>query len=214
MNTPLEEVFPLYKLRLRTPQLLMRLPSLEETAHLAKISRGNILPAEGGRWMGPWTQLPSPQYETELFQYYVGCTAAWTPNNWRLELALFPEKEGPIGFVGVGAKNFAQSQTAELGFWILRGWQGRGLGKEMLRATLQFLFETLRAERVLSAAHPENTPSQQLHLSCGFWDNGTQEAAGDPGVFGPRYILRKENWERQEDVLVEGFRECSSFFGR
>jgi hypothetical protein len=99
-------VWPLYDLRLRTPDLELRVPTEDELVELYRVARAGVHQAGQMPFEVPWTGKPSPRLEREFMQHHWALRAQWSPNRWTLGLAVFRDGE-PMGFQDVGADNFA-----------------------------------------------------------------------------------------------------------
>lgn len=64
-------------------------------------------------------------------------------------------------------------QQAEVGFGSLPEWQGKGYGKESLRAVLDFAFNACGFHRLYATVTEGNIASRRLLESCGFQLEGT-----------------------------------------
>lgn len=76
------------------------------------------------------------------------------------------ETDEPIGFAGMAEP--APGEFEETGICIARAYQGRGFGKEVLKALLEMSFEKLGGKSFLYACFRENERSAALCKSCGF----------------------------------------------
>jgi [ribosomal protein S5]-alanine N-acetyltransferase len=63
-------------------------------------------------------------------------------------------------------------QACHLGYQIARGFQGRGLMAEALRATNAYAFDTLHLHRIMANYRPENERSARLLERLGFAREG------------------------------------------
>lgn len=82
-----------------------------------------------------------------------------------------------IGFVGLGRVHFEATfaPAVEIGWRLLRRYWGQGYAKEAALAALDFGFEQLDLDEIVSFTATENTPSQAVMRSIGM----TRDAAGD-----------------------------------
>jgi ribosomal-protein-alanine N-acetyltransferase len=64
------------------------------------------------------------------------------------------------------------AQTCTLGYWMGRPFAGRGLMSAAVRATIPFVFETLRLRRIEAACLPANDSSIHLLERVGFTREG------------------------------------------
>jgi ribosomal-protein-alanine N-acetyltransferase len=85
-------------------------------------------------------------------------------------------KENPnelIGACGLNNKH-PTHLNAELGFWILPPYQGKGLMKEAAAEVLRYGFTNFGLHRIFAMVETPNTPSNQLLISLGFTLEGCQ----------------------------------------
>ena len=86
----------------------------------------------------------------------------------------------PIGFAGIREKECGIYE--ESGICIARKYQGRGYGKEVLKALKQLVFQELKGNRFLYGCFSNNEKSRKMCISQGFkylssentirdWDN-------------------------------------------
>jgi RimJ/RimL family protein N-acetyltransferase len=69
------------------------------------------------------------------------------------------------GFCGVGT--FRDNPDFEIGWWLARGYWGRGLATEAAKAALHDIFERVMLERVISIARPSNVASTRIMEKIG-----------------------------------------------
>src|SRR5690606_31219245 len=65
-----EPLWPLYRLRLRTPDLELRLPTEDELVALCKVARAGIHDPATMPFSTNWTDQPSPRFEREFLKYH------------------------------------------------------------------------------------------------------------------------------------------------
>jgi RimJ/RimL family protein N-acetyltransferase len=209
------EHFPPMGLRVRTPRLELRLPSMEDLARLADVAAEGIHAPEQMPFAEPWTDQPPAKVALSVIQYNLGKLAAWTPGDWNLNLAVVHEGT-VVGVQDVGAKDFAVRRQVSTGSWLGRSFQGRGIGTEMRAAVLHLAFEGLGAQSALTEAFEGNEASIAVSRRLGYRPNGVDVVAvrGKP-VRGLHYRMTREDWERHRTVpvTVSGLEPCLPFFG-
>ncbi len=92
-----------------------------------------------------------------------------------------------------GAFNLSQIfrggfQNAYLGYWAVRGFEGRGLMTEALHLVLAYTFRTLKLHRIEANIQPDNVASRALAARAGFRMEG----------FSPRYLKVAGRWRDHE----------------
>lgn len=120
--------WPLFDLRITTPRLELRAPLDHELLALAERAAGQVLAAEQAMFMGPWTQIRSPESERSFMQYHWSQRGSWSSDRWQLGLGVYPDgADEPVGMIGAEAEAFALTRSAVTGSWLLPDWRGRGL---------------------------------------------------------------------------------------
>jgi RimJ/RimL family protein N-acetyltransferase len=88
-------------------------------------------------------------------------------------LGIFRRAEGAlVGSLGVTARDWSVP-AFELGYWVGREAEGRGYVSEAVRVMARFLFEELRAERVVIRCDARNVRSKAVPERLGFAFEGT-----------------------------------------
>jgi len=208
--------WPLFELSIRTPRLVLRLPTDAELDLLAKRASGRVLPPEQMDFMRTgWTQLPSPEFERSFMQYHWRTRAAWTPDAWALNLVAFADDE-PIGGFGIEGEAFAERRTVTTGSWLLPDRRRRGFGIEGRAALLALAFDGLGAHVALSAAHEDNAGSLGVSAALGYERTSVEELTGPSGeaVRHVQVRLTRRRWETRARPLVEveGLDACRELF--
>ncbi|MFE3458086.1 GNAT family N-acetyltransferase [Nocardiopsis aegyptia] len=207
--------FPPMGLRVRTPRLELRLPSMADLARLGDVAARGIHAPEQMPFAEPWTDQPPAKVALSVIQYNLGKLAAWTPADWNLNFVVVDEG-AVVGVQDVGAKDFAVRRQVGTGSWLGRSFQGRGIGTEMRAAVLHLAFQGLGAESAVTEAHEGNEASHGVSRRLGYRPNGVDVVAvrGEP-VRQRRYRMTREDWERHRTVpvTVSGLEPCLPFFG-
>ncbi|MEV0267451.1 GNAT family N-acetyltransferase [Hamadaea sp. NPDC050747] len=204
---------PLYGLRVRTPDLELRLPQLDELARLGDVAAAGIHDADVMPFMHPWTQQPDVGRRVIL-----GALAElgqWRPDDWSLGLVAFRGGE-PIGRQILSAKEYAVTREVRSWSWLGRQFHGQGLGTQMRAAVLALAFDGLGALSACSAAFLDNHSSLRVSEKLGYQPDGVQVDAvrGVPAI-SRRLRLTRERWSQHSRVPVEieGLRPCLEMFG-
>ncbi len=213
--SPLEEWWPLFGLRLRTPRLELRPHTDADLDELATLVGRGIHPPEEMPFSVAWTDAPSPLLERQTLQYIWRTRAEWSPDAWHLALGVW-EDGHLLAQQSVEAKDFAALGVVSTGSWVGRADQGRGIGKEMRAAVLHLAFAGLGAARADTQAFDDNPASLAVTRSLGYLPNGDdlQVRRRRPARL-LRFTLPRSEWEqhRRYDITIEGLERCRELFG-
>lgn len=207
--------WPLYDLRLRTPALELRLPTEDELVALCQVARAGVHEPGTMPFLVPWTRKQSPRFEREFIQHHWGTRAAWTPDRWTLNLAVFHHGE-PIGFQDVAAQDFAVLREVVTGSWLGAPYQGRGFGKQTRAAVLHLAFAELDAVAARTSAFADNPASQAVSRTLGYETNGHGRDVREGEVVDHLYFrLTRDRWlaHRYCEVDAAGLDSCRDMFG-
>jgi ribosomal-protein-serine acetyltransferase len=100
---------------------------------------------------------------------------------------------GTIGFHNLDKKN----QSTELGYWLAKEFEGRGIITRCCRAFLDYLFDTMRLNRVQINCNVDNVKSRAIPQRLGFTLEGIhRQAEFLHGKFGDWavYSILREEW--------------------
>jgi RimJ/RimL family protein N-acetyltransferase len=208
-------LWPLYDLRLRTPALELRVPTEEELVALCRVARAGVHDPAYMPFTVPWTDQPSPQFEREFIKFHWGARAQWSPERWRLGLAVFHDGE-PMGFQDLGADDFPVLREVHTGSWLGLAFQGHGYGKQMRAAVLHLAFAELGAVVATSSVFADNAASLAVSRALGYEPNGVGRKAprGEPRDH-LQLRLTRERWQARRycDVEVTGIDTSRDMFG-
>ncbi len=122
-----------------------------------------------------------------------------------------------VGAQDIFTRDFHKTKTAGTGSWLGQSHQGKGIGTEMRRAILHFLFVGLGADLAETGAFAHNKASQRVTEKLGYRPNGESiEKRGDGQVERTfEYRLERSDWEanRSDDVSIDGLEPCLPFLG-
>jgi RimJ/RimL family protein N-acetyltransferase len=213
--TTLESAWPLYGLRLRSEQLVLRLPRDADLPAFIDLAKDGIHPPDEMPFGVAWSVMPSPAFERGFVQHHWLMRATWTPEAWTLNLMV--ELDGwAIGTQTLAAKEFAIHRTVDTGSWLGQAFQGRGFGKEMRSAVLSLAFDGLGARFAESSAFLDNLKSNGVSRALGYAQNGR-------GSLAPQGVAREtqqfrmtlDDWRSRPRPAVEidGLDACRGLFG-
>lgn len=209
----LEEAWPLFRLRLRTPRLELRpvrdddLGPLVDAA-LAGIHDPGVMP-----FAAPWTDAEPDVLRRGLLQHQWRQRAELAPDDWTLIFTILHEGV-PIGVQDVRGHRYPTRRTISTGSWLTRSKQGLGLGSEMRVAVLLWAFDHLGAEVAETSAADWNHASQGVSRSLGYRENGLGRIEARPGEMEldvrfrlePEWLVRPD-WTLEVEGVAEARRE-------
>jgi len=185
----IEQVWPLFGLRVETPRLVLRTATDDDLAGLADAAVAGIHEPDRMPFAAPWTDAAPDDLRRSLAQFHWRLRSQTRPDDWWLALAV--EHDGElIGSQDVRGVHFADLRTVESGSWLTRSAQGRGLGTEMRAGMLQLAFDHLGAEWAESAASFWNTASLRVSEKLGYAPNGVTRIRPRPGEVVDKQQLR------------------------
>jgi RimJ/RimL family protein N-acetyltransferase len=207
--------WPLSGLRLRTPRLEMRLPTLAELDELASLAAEGIHDPGVQPFPVAWTDLPPEDRARSVLQFQLSQWGAWSPADWSLNLVA--DLDGVIvGTQGVSGRHFDVLREFNTGSWLGQRYQGQGLGTEMRCAVLHLGFARLGAEFAISDAFTDNLASLGVSRKLGYLPDGIrrQSIRGRPAVI-QMLRLDRAGWQahRQVPVEIAGLAPCLPSFG-
>lgn len=209
----LEDVWPLFRLRLRTPRLELRVARDEDLGPLAEAALAGIHDAAVMPFLMPWSDAQPGDLARGLAQHAWRLRAGTSADDWTLLLAVLHEGV-PIGVQDVRAHRFPGRRTIETGSWLTASSQGHGLGKEMRAAVLMWAFDHLGAEVAETSAFDWNAASLGVTRSLGYRENGVTRVETRPGVVSvdaryriePGWLVRPD-WTLEVEGAAEARRE-------
>jgi ribosomal-protein-serine acetyltransferase len=171
-------------LRLCLPEL----HTAEDIAALVKLNLEHLQP-----WM-PWAV---DDYSTDSAREWIQRTLTEFAEDGRFN-AVIMVGEKPVGTIGFHNLNTANG-SAEIGYWIDRGHQGRGIVTKCCRALIDYLFEVHGLNRVQINCNVENVRSRAVPERLGFTLEGIhRQVERVQGKFGDWaiYAMLKDEWAR------------------
>jgi ribosomal-protein-serine acetyltransferase len=185
---------PLFSFPLsRDEALVPRTPSITDAYHALIVANRERL----ARWE-PWAIAPPVLEETRSF-------LEASARNWlaglELPVAIAVRGDGRWRLAGAVSLHITPySRSAEVGYWIDGGHEGRGLASRAVAAVLDHGFGSLGIERVSLHTDPANERSRALARRLGFVEEGLlRQGLAFPG--GRRdeavYGLLASEWRRR-----------------
>src|SRR5687767_1545277 len=208
--TPLEVVWPLFGLRIRSEHLVLRLPTDDDLVALLDLAKAGIHPPDEMPFGIAWSVVEGAGFDQGFLAHHWSARGSWSVEDWRLNLLV--EADGrPVGSQSVWGREFPIHRTVDTGSWLGRAFQGRGLGKEMRSAVLSFAFDGLGARFATSSAFLDNAASNAVSRSLGYEENGRGSLAPQ-GVARETQLFRMsaEAWRARPRprVEIEGLDAC------
>ncbi len=203
------------RLRLRTPELELRWPSLDDLDALAELAALGVHDPGVQPFMVAWTDASPDERALGTLQYHWSRWASWKPTDWVMELAVV--SDGAVaGVQAIGARDFAVLREVNTGSWLGRRHQGQGIGTQMRAAVLHLAFAGLGAQHAVSAAFEDNAASLGVSRKLGYRDDGIDRhvVRGRPATTR-RLRLTRAGWEaaRTVPVRIDGLEPCLPHFG-
>src|SRR4051812_31053178 len=159
----LADHWPLYRLRLRTPRLELRLPDPDDLGALAGQAAAGVHDPAVQPFIVPWTEADPATVARNAIQWHWATLGRWSAESWSLPLVVVAEG-AVIGTQDVGAQHFARLREVHTGSWLGRAHHGRGYGTEMRAAVLHLAFAGLGAESATSEAFADNHASYGVSM--------------------------------------------------
>jgi RimJ/RimL family protein N-acetyltransferase len=207
--------WPLAELRLQTPDLELRWPTLDDLDALASLAAAGVHDPAVQPFMGAWTDASPEERARGLLQHHWSRWGSWKPSDWTLGLAVI--RDGVVvGTQDVGGRDFAVLREVMTGSWLGRRYQGQGTGTQMRAAVLALAFDGLGAEWAVSTAFEGNPASLGVSGKLGYRDDGVEWhlVRGRPALTR-RLRLGRADWQAARTIPVQiyGLPPCLPLFG-
>ncbi len=156
--TTLEELWPLFGLRVRCGPLEMRPVQDADLPEVLAVVQGGIHEPERMPFYFPWTDATGDEQVRNTLQHYWRSRAEVSPEKWSIELGVW--RDGCFrGIQAVSTQDFAVTRTGETGSWLGMPYQGRGTGTLMRQAICVLCFDHLGFTEITSGAFLDNPES-------------------------------------------------------
>lgn len=208
------DLAPLYRLRLLTPRLELRLGTHEELVELGRLAERGVHPPEEMPFAVAWTdQIGEPDFLDGFVGYHEGHLRDWSHERWELGLLVW-EGGRLVGTQGIFSKEFRERRHVGTGSWLGREYQGRGIGTEMRAAVLEFAFRGLGATEAESGWLEGNAASRRISEKLGYVEVAVHSKS-PRGVPVPEHEVRvaRDRWVCPVEVTIENLEPCLPLFG-
>lgn len=207
--------WPLFDLRLHTPRLELRLPSLTDLEELADLAAEGVHDPAEMPFAVEWTDVPPEERARGTIQHHWRTWAEWTPANWHCNFVAVLNDE-VVATQGLYGKDFAILREVSTGSWVGRRHQGKGIATEMRAAVLHLAFEGLGATQATSSAFTDNAASLAVSRKLGYEHDGVSHHVrrGAPAE-QTRLRLPRARWHETDRpaVTITGLTPCLPHFG-
>ncbi|MCG5216358.1 GNAT family N-acetyltransferase [Streptosporangium sp. KLBMP 9127] len=205
--------WPLLDLRLTTPRLTLRLPTLDDLDDLADCAMAGVHDPDAMPFLIPWTTAPAEDLPRNVIQYHLLTLASWQPGAWQCNFIVVHDGQ-VVGSQNVGASDLKITREVSTGSWLGRAHQGKGIGTEMRAAVLHFAFEGLGVDSARSSAFLDNPSSLAVSRKLGYRPDGTETRARDgERATDQRFLLGRSDFVSPVPVRIHGLDACRHLFG-
>lgn len=147
----------MYKEKLETKELILKKAAMEDANDMYR----NIWSEEESARYMLWTPIKSMEEAVDRMSKTIEFQKD------RIAYCVYEKQSGQaIGFAGM--KEIDDGVYEDSGIAIGTKFVGRGYGKQILMALVDYCFEELAAIRIVCSCWTENIASKKMQLSCGF----------------------------------------------
>ncbi|MGN9838801.1 GNAT family N-acetyltransferase [Nonomuraea sp. H19] len=205
--------WPLFNLRLTTPRLELRLPSLDDLDELAERALEGVHDPDLMPFGVPWTDASAADLPGNVVRFHLGVISRWRPEQWSGNFVAVHEGR-VIGTQDLSASDFPITREVHTGSWLGRAHQGAGLGTEMRAAVLHLAFAGLAAQTAVSSAFLDNPASLAVSRKLGYRPDGlsVHQVRGQRAV-QQRLRLHHDDFTSPVPVEIHGLEPCLPHFG-
>ena len=205
--------WPLLNLRLITPRLELRLPSLDDLDELADRALEGVHHPDLMPFGVPWTDAPAAELPGNVIRFQLGVISQWRPERWCCNFVVVHQGR-VVGTQEVSAADFPVTREVHTGSWLGRAHQGNGLGTEMRAAVLHLAFAGLGAQTAVSSAFLDNPASLAVSAKLGYQPDGlsVHEVRGQRAV-QQRLRVDRDGFTDPVPVEIHHLEPCLPHFG-
>lgn len=175
--------------------LQLELPEPRHAAELCRLVRRNL------KHLKPWMPWAIDDYSEEHARQWIRRTLDEFSQDGRFSslIRLNDRIIGTIGFHDLDTAN----RRASIGYWIDKRYEGRGIVTRCCRVLVNYLFDTMKLNRVQINCNIENVRSRAIPERLGFTLEGTlREMELVDGRFGDWavYAMLRSEWKRKRTL--------------
>lgn len=171
MMRAIEDVWPLFQLRLLCGPLEMRALRDDDFPAMLEVIEGGIHDPDEMPFYFPWTDAKDDELRINTMQYHWRSRAEFTQDKWSLELGVWRDGQF-VGAQGVSTTDFLVTRTGETGSWLGRKFHGEGTGTLMRQVICTLCFDHLDFAEITSGAFVDNPASLAVSRKVGYVQNG------------------------------------------
>lgn len=161
----------------------------------------------------PWTRGSERDVARSVLAFQWAARPRVSAERLVLELGVLIDGE-PVGIQSASGDNWPVLRELETGSWLGRAHQGQGIGRRMRALMLQFCFEALGAENVVSAAFTDNPASNAVSRRTGYEIDGIERVVREgSAATQTRYRMDRNRWAMVRDQNQEIIGADFEFFG-
>lgn len=171
--------------------LRLVLPQKHHADEIAGVVRENL------EQLSPWVPWATDDYSTATALDFIknNLTVFAEMGSFATSIVWDEKIVGGIGFHNLDLNN----KSAHIGYWLAKDVQGKGIVTKCCRALIDFLFDTLKLNRVQINCHVKNTKSRAIPEKLGFQLEGIHRQVeflndrfGDWAIYG----MLKADWKK------------------
>lgn len=215
MTLALEEIWPIFGLKISTPRLDLIPLRDQDFPGLVEAALKGIHSPELTPFGYPWTDAEPEDLARNLVSYQWSLRNKVMPNNWTIVFGIHHNNQ-IIGVQDLSVRDFKNRLTVNSGSWLTQDKQGCGLGTEMRAGVLMFAFDILKANWAESSAAAWNKASLTVSQKLGYELNGITRVSPRDGQpeDEQRVRLSKNNFQRPSwNIKIQGHEKTLAQLG-
>jgi ribosomal-protein-serine acetyltransferase len=169
--------------------LKLSLPELHRAEEITAVVRANL------NHLQPWMPWAVDDYSVDSAKEWIQRTLNEFAQDGRFNAVILIDDKpaGSIGFHNLDTAN----GSAEIGYWIDKKYEGRGIVTRCCRVLIDYLFDVRKLNRIQINCNVENTRSRKVPERLGFTLEGVhRQVEYVNGRFGDWavYAMLKDEW--------------------